>query len=107
MQIVKNLKWAHSLSVLLLVAGLVSAAPSEEIEDSVQGLPLAVNINEANAETLAAVLEGIGLTRAQAIVDYRTQFGRFYSAEELSAVRGIGTNTINRNLARIRVEEHF
>ena len=107
MQIVKNLKGAHSLGVLLLVAGLVSAAPSEEIEDPVQGLPLAVNINEANAETLAAVLEGIGLTRAQAIVDYRTQFGRFYSAEELSAVRGIGINTINRNLARIRIDEHL
>ena len=107
MQIIKNLMWGHSLGVLLLVAGLVSAAPPEGSQDPVPDLAVAVNINEANAETLAAMLEGIGLTRAQAIVDYRTQFGRFYSAEELSAVRGIGTNTINRNLARIRVDEHF
>ena len=107
MQIIKNLMWAQSLGVLLLVASLVSAAPPEESELPEEGFSVTVNINDANAETLAAALEGIGLTRAQAIVDYRMQFGRFYSAEELSAVRGIGTNTINRNLARIRVDEHF
>ena len=102
----RTLMWTQCLGVLLLVAGLASAAPSEEGQDVVQGL-LTVNINEANAETLAAVLEGIGLTRAQAIVDYRTQFGRFYSAEELSAVRGIGTSTINRNLSRLQIDGHF
>ena len=106
MQMMKKRMWAQCLGVLLLVAGLASAAPPEEGQDVLQG-PVSVNINEANAETLAAALEGIGLTRAQAIVDYRTQFGRFYSAEELSAVRGIGINTINRNLARIRIDEHF
>ncbi len=106
MQMMKKRMWAQCLGVLLLVAGLASAAPPEEGQDVLQG-PVTVNINEANAETLAAALEGIGLTRAQAIVDYRIQFGRFYSAEELSAVRGIGINTINRNLARIRIDEHF
>ena len=106
MQKMRKRMWAQCLGVLLLVAGLASAAPPEEGQDVVQA-PVTVNINEANAETLAAALEGIGLTRAQAIVDYRTQFGRFYSAEESSAVRGIGTNTINRNLARIQIDEHF
>ena len=105
MQMMKKRMW-QCLGVLLLVAGLASAARSQEGQDVLQG-PVTVNINEANAETLAAALEGIGLTRAQAIIDYRTQFGRFYSAEELSAVRGIGINAINRNLARVRVDEHF
>ena len=106
MLMIRKRMWAHCLGVLLLVAGLANAAPSEDVQDAVQK-PVTVNINEASAEMLAAALDGIGLARAQAIVDYRTQFGRFYSAEELSAVRGIGTNTINRNLARIRVDEHF
>mgnify|MGYP001031181987 FL=1 len=106
MLMIRKRMWAQCLGVLLLVAGLANAAPSEDVQDAVQK-PVTVNINEASAEMLAAALDGIGLARAQAIVDYRTQFGRFYSAEELSAVRGIGTNTINRNLARIRVDEHF
>ena len=82
MQKMRKRMWAQCLGVLLLVAGLASAAPSEEAQDVVQA-PVTVNINEANAERLAAALEGIGLTRAQAIVDYQTQFGRFYSAEEM------------------------
>ena len=106
MQKMRKRMWPQCLGVLLLVAGLASAAPPEKGQDVVRA-PVTVNINEANAETLAAALEGIGLTRAQAIVDYRTQFGRFYSAEELSAVRGISTNTINRNLARIQIDKHF
>ena len=40
-----------------------------------------VNINEADAETIANQLLGIGLRRAQAIVEYRETYGPFYSAE--------------------------
>ena len=63
-----------------------------------------VNINTADAQTLAAVLEGIGLTRAQEIVAYRDQYGRFFAAEELAAVKGIGDRTVARNEDRIRVD---
>ena len=45
-----------------------------------------VNINHADAETLASMLDGIGLSRAQAIISYREANGLFYSAEELSDV---------------------
>ncbi len=63
-----------------------------------------VNINDADASTLAAVLDGVGLRRAEAIVLYRTENGKFYSAEELTAVRGIGESTVARNEKKIRVE---
>lgn len=63
-----------------------------------------VNINEADADTLSEVLDGVGLKRAQAIVLYRTENGKFYSAEELTAVRGIGESTVLKNEARIRTE---
>jgi len=42
-----------------------------------------VNINLADAETIASVLTGVGVERAKAIVAYREQHGRFYLAEEL------------------------
>ena len=63
-----------------------------------------VNINEADAAAIANTLVGVGLSRAQAIVGYRTQYGRFYSPEELTAVKGIGQSTVERNLSRITTE---
>ena len=62
-----------------------------------------VNINQADAETLASVLNGVGISRAEAIVAYREKNGKFYSAEELSSVRGIGMTTVAKNEGRIVV----
>ncbi len=49
-----------------------------------------VNINIANAETLANYLDGIGTVLAQRIVDYRMEHGNFESIEDLKNVKGIG-----------------
>lgn len=72
----------------------------------IQGTPALagpVNINSADAATLAQELKGIGLKRAQAIVDYRAKHGPFKSADELSLIKGIGTKVIQRNRADIRL----
>ncbi len=65
---------------------------------------MTVNVNEADAASIANTLVGVGISRAQAIVDYREQYGRFYSAEELTAVKGVGQSTVERNLSRISIE---
>jgi competence protein ComEA helix-hairpin-helix repeat region len=67
---------------------------------AVPGLLLAatpVNINQADAATIAKSLDGIGQSRAQAIVDWRTAHGPFKKADELRRVKGIGKATIERN----------
>ena len=66
---------------------------------------LSVNINSADAETIASVLMGVGVEKGEAIVAYREQHGRFYVAEELTAVKGIGKNTVLKNEARIRIDD--
>jgi len=63
-----------------------------------------VNINTADAETLAAELNGVGLSKAQAIVQYRTTNGPFQSAEELVEVKGIGARTVEMNQDNILVQ---
>lgn len=63
-----------------------------------------VNINTANAETLAKMLNGVGLKKAQAIIAFREQYGVFKTAEELTQVKGIGKALVARNQAVIRVE---
>lgn len=62
-----------------------------------------VNINTADAKTLAAELEGIGEAKAAAIVAYREVNGPFTSAEELLKVEGIGEATLEKNMANIRL----
>lgn len=64
-----------------------------------------VNINTADAETLATELEGIGPSKAQAIVEYRTKHGPFRSADDLSLVKGIGERTVELNRKDIQVAE--
>lgn len=63
-----------------------------------------VNINSADAVTLARELKGVGLKRAQAIVDYRTKHGPFKSADELVLVKGLGRKAIDNNRTDIRFD---
>lgn len=63
-----------------------------------------VNINHADADTIARVLVGIGMSRAEAIVTYREEFGNFTSLEELMMVKGVGEVTVKNNEARISFE---
>jgi competence protein ComEA len=60
-----------------------------------------VNINTADAETLALALDGIGMAKAQEIIVYREQNGDFKTVDELQNVRGIGKATVERNRSRI------
>ncbi len=62
-----------------------------------------VDINTADAETISAELNGIGLSKAKAIVEYRKKHGPFRSAEDLSLVKGIGERTVEKNLSDIKV----
>ena len=62
-----------------------------------------VDINTADAETISTELNGIGLTKAKAIVEYRKKYGPFKSPEDLSLVKGIGDRTVELNRANILV----
>lgn len=64
----------------------------------------AVNINTADAESLASELNGIGEAKAIAIVEYRQQNGPFKSADDLALVKGIGDSTVDKNRDNIVVE---
>ena len=51
-----------------------------------------IDINSATVEELDG-LPGIGPTLAQAIVDYRNEFGPFFAIEDIMFVDGIGPDT--------------
>jgi len=62
-----------------------------------------VDINTADAETISAELNGIGLAKAKAIVEYREKHGPFRSADDLTLVKGIGEKTVERNRSDIQI----
>lgn len=64
--------------------------------------PRPVNINTANAEEIATALNGVGTTKAKAIVAYREQHGAFTNAEQLMNVKGIGESTVTKNKTLIK-----
>jgi competence protein ComEA len=63
-----------------------------------------VNINTADAKTIAKELSGIGLSKAEAIVAYREKNGPFKSAEDLAKVQGVGAKTVERIKGDLRFE---
>jgi competence protein ComEA len=64
-----------------------------------------ININTADAELLSQELIGVGLSKAQAIVEYRNQYGRFEAPEELVKVKGIGPRVLAANSGNILIED--
>ncbi len=64
-----------------------------------------VDINHADAVTIAKELQGIGPARAKAIVEYREKHGAYKSADDLSKIKGVGVKVIDKNRANIRLGE--
>ncbi len=60
-----------------------------------------VNINTADAATLAQELNGVGEKKAQQIIEYRNKYGAFKSADDLTKVKGISTKTVEKNRENI------
>jgi competence protein ComEA len=64
-----------------------------------------VDLNTADAATLAKELDGIGLARAKAIVEYREKNGKFRSSDELLNVKGIGPQVLEQNKGNLQVRD--
>lgn len=86
----KPLSLLRTLLLSVLLAG--SAFASEKVD-----------INTADAATLDRVLNGVGPSKAEAIVAHRKQHGAFRSADELVEVKGIGLAIVDKNRDRITV----
>lgn len=83
-------------SLLLTTILLFSSAAM-----SAQAQAEKININTANAEQIATVLNGVGDNKAKAIVEYRSSHGKFKSIEALQNVDGIGEKTVEKNKDKI------
>jgi competence protein ComEA len=83
-------KFVPTLAAMLLLAPLALHAEP-------------VNINTADAATLAKSLSGVGPAKAKAIVSYREKNGPFKTVDQLTMVEGISQKLIDKNRADIRL----
>ena len=63
-----------------------------------------VDINTADASTLAKELNGVGPARAQAIVAYRNEHGPFKSVDDLALVKNMPRKIIDNNRELLKVD---
>ncbi|MBM7036354.1 ComEA family DNA-binding protein [Vibrio ulleungensis] len=94
-------KTLSTIWLTLLALFSVGCFAAQETESQNESVNIVVNINQADAEELATLLQGIGLKKAQNIIEYRTVHGPFTSADQLTNVSGIGAATVDKNRQRI------
>jgi competence protein ComEA len=97
----KTLIVAAMLSPMVLLAP-ASAQPSPQPSPQVQQVQ-AVNLNTASAEQLAMGLTGVGLKRAEAIIELRTKLGGFTDINQLLQVKGLGPRMLELNRERMQL----
>lgn len=98
-----SMNLTRTFMALFMVTGLSLAALPSFAQESKQQVAevTQVDLNSADAETLATVMKGVGISKARAIVSYRTQYGPFASLDELTEVKGIGVSILERNRDRL------
>jgi len=99
-----SLLFALFASVSLAVtAAEVSSTPTSQAEEVQVAAVAQVDLNSADVATLQRELLGVGQVKAEAIVAYREEHGKFASVDELLEVKGIGAAILERNRDRLSV----
>ena len=124
------IKWQHAnlfknaaiflvgiVSIMAMLSHPVLAAPcfdnaqsaynyllTQETAQSQARTQTSININRAT-EAQLVTLDGVGSSKAQAIILYREMFGGFKSVDELTKVKGIGAKTVEKNRRRLSVQD--
>ncbi|MDX1490490.1 MAG: ComEA family DNA-binding protein [Pseudohongiellaceae bacterium] len=91
-------------SVWMFLPQLSIAQQEGEVPAHISAAKTLVDINSADAETLALALDGVGMAKAQDIVEYRQKNGAFNSVDDLAQVKGVGPATIARNRDKMTTE---
>ena len=61
-----------------------------------------IHLNDAGVKALTHSIRGIGIKRAEAIVNYRNLHGSFKSLYDLAQVKGLGINFVKKRLVQMQ-----
>lgn len=94
-KLTRGLLFIASLFVPVVSQQVLAADKTVEPSLAAMNISEKVNINTATNKQLAAI-KGIGMKKAQAIIDYRQDKGNFVSLEQLLNVKGIGKGILKK-----------
>ena len=69
-----------------------TTAVSDSSDDSASAVSYPINLNTATVEELTSI-DGLGESRASAIIEYRDYLGGYTSVEQIKEISGIGDAT--------------
>ncbi|WP_341661338.1 helix-hairpin-helix domain-containing protein [Vibrio sp.] len=92
-----------TILVMLACYSSIGYSQNSPVNEKYSQIEITVNINTAQADELATLLSGVGLKKAQAIVEYRDENGPFQQVEDLAQVKGIGDSLVDKNRTRIQL----
>ena len=87
-------------AVIFFVVALLTGSMAFAENNAGKGV---IDLNAATVKELSA-LPGVGKKRAQSIIAYRTENGRFESVDEIKKIDGIGKKTFSKIRERVVVE---
>lgn len=83
-------------------AATTTKASTAPVTASTAATTVPININTADLATIENI-KGLGPTKAQAIVDYRTKNGNFQTVQDLQKVPGIGPKLFEKIQSQVTV----
>lgn len=93
-------------TALVMTLGLPAAnihAAEKPKAKPVLSISQKTDINKANVEQLSNNLKGVGIKKAEAIIAWRKQNGKFKSVDQLTEVKGIGQAIVDKNRNKISI----
>ena len=96
------MQYSHSVQANGKSTGLSSMTANNIFMQDTAQVANSVNINTASADELST-LPGVGMKKAEAIIDYRELNGDFTSTEEIVNVKGIGPKMLEKISALITI----
>ncbi|MBQ6118026.1 MAG: ComEA family DNA-binding protein [Clostridia bacterium] len=96
------MRWIERRAEQIALPAEISAASTDTAAERALPESGGLDINTATKEELME-LPGIGEKKAQAIIDYRNEYGAFLDAAEIMEVDGIGEGIFEKIRDLIRV----
>ena len=97
------MSWRKNLTGAVI--GIAAAFMLLASASAIGAVPPRVNVNTADAATIASTLTGVGVKKAEAIVAHREANGRVDAPADLTKVKGIGPSIVEKNAGKIVVSE--
>jgi competence protein ComEA len=90
-------------SEAMLIKGLSAALVAATLLAPI-AIAGSVDVNTADAKTLARELDGVGKAKAEAIVSHREKNGPFKNADDLAKVKGLGKKLVEQNKPNLKFD---